>query len=202
MRTRSDVIVVLLASACSGVAAAQSFLYTAQERSVHARAGSVSQSTSAPNFAPWVNAIATAISGRETAASEHTSRLDLGEVYFSGQVRSGPTTSATTNAKGVFDVTFTLSAATQVRLNYFMSEWWNLTLWTPSGSQVLSVANGFAYFDDRMLSLNAGTYRIRADADVSDGKAGNALVQFQIVPAPTSLAVIGVVSVFAARRRR
>ncbi len=202
MRINRRLIVALLAFAGTGVSAAQSFLYTAQERSVYAQVSSVSDFKSATGFGPWVNANATAILGNRGAASEHTSTLDATAISFTGAARSSTPGAGFTNAKGVFDVTFTLTSASQVRLNYFMSEWWNLTLWTPSGSQVLSVADGFAHFDDRTLSLNAGTYRIRADSDVSNGKAGNALVEFQIVPAPGSLAVLGVVGVLGARRRR
>ncbi|MDX2118838.1 MAG: hypothetical protein SFY96_11695 [Planctomycetota bacterium] len=200
MRTRHDLIVALLACSGCAIADAQSFLYTAQERSVYYRIGTTSQSLSAPNFNAWNASVSTGGVGSNRAYSNHFSDLGATTLEFRGEVwtsSGGPN-----QAKGVFDVTFVLTAATQVRLNYFMSEWWNLTLWTPSGSQVLSVADGFAYFDDRTLSLNAGTYRIRADSDVSNGKAGNALVEFQIVPAPGSLGVLGVVGVLGARRRR
>jgi len=199
---RIHLVATVSAFACVHAAFGQSLLYAAQERSVYARAASVIQSSSAPNFAPWVNAIATAISGRETAAAEHTSRLDTGEVSFNGQVRSGPTTSATTNAKGVFDVTFTLTSATQVQFFWFTEAKWNLTLWTPTATRVLATASQSGLNANESLFWQAGTYRLRADADVSDGAAGNAAYVLTIVPAPTSLAVLGVVSVFAARRRR
>lgn len=180
----------------------QSFLYTAQERSIYARAGLQAQSKSASNLASWVNANVTVISGREAASADHTSRLESGELYFSGQVFSGPITSATTNAKGVFDVTFTLTSATQVHFVWGADNMWNLTLWTPTTTRILATAAQSGKFGDESLFFAAGTYRLRADAEVQNGAAGNAGFQLTIVPAPGAVAMIGASGLLAARRRR
>lgn len=200
MRTRCDVIVVLLASACSGVAAAQSFVYGAQERSVYYRVGTTSESLSAPNFNAWNATVATNGGGSNRAYSIQHSDLRVNAVEFSGEVwtsSGGPNQS-----KGVFDVMFTLTAATQVQFVWGADNMWNLTLWTPTWTRILATAAQSGKFGTETLFFEAGNYRLRADADVANGAAGNAGFQLTIVPAPASLAVLGVVSVFAARRRR
>ena len=202
MKTIETLIALLTLFACSASAIAQSFAYTAQQRSIYARANLTSDSKTAPDFAPWINASVTVISGREAAGADHSSRLDSGAVSFNGQVRSGPITSGTTNAKGVFDVTFTLTAATQVEFFWFTEAHWNLTLWTPTTTRILATAAQSGKNANESLFFEAGTYRLRADSDVSNGAAGNAAYVLTIVPAPTSLAVLGAVGLLAARRRR
>ncbi len=185
-----------------GLSMGQAFLYTAQERSVYAQVSSVSDFKSATGFGPWVNANATAILGNRGAGSDHTSTLGASELYFSGQIYTSSPGAGFTNAKGIFDVTFTLTSATQVQFVWGADNMWNLTLWTPSSMRILATAAQSGKFGTETLFFEAGNYRLRADADVANGAAGNAGFQLTIVPAPSSLGVVGAAGLFAARRRR
>ncbi|MDX2118837.1 MAG: hypothetical protein SFY96_11690 [Planctomycetota bacterium] len=199
---RIHLVATVSAFACVHAAFGQSFLYTAQERSVYAQVSSVSDFKSATGFGPWVNANATAILGNRGAGSDHTSTLGASELYFSGQVYTSSPGAGFTNAKGVFDVTFTLTSATQVHFVWGADNMWNLTLWTPTTTRILATAAQSGKFGDESLFFAAGTYRLRADADVQNGAAGNAGFQLTIVPTPGAVATIGACGLFAARRRR
>ncbi|MDX2118839.1 MAG: hypothetical protein SFY96_11700 [Planctomycetota bacterium] len=202
MRTARTCTLVFVVSGSSVVAFGQTLLYTSQERSVYAQVSSVSDFKSATGFGHWVNANATAILGNRGAGSDHTSTLGASELNFSGQVYTSTPGAGFTNAKGVFDVTFTLTSATQVQFFWFTEAKWNLTLWTPTATRVLATASQSGLNANESLFWQAGTYRLRADADVSDGAAGNAAYVLTIVPAPSSLGVVGAAGLFAARRRR
>lgn len=195
-------LVVLLGVACEGMTVARTFEYVSQERSVYAQVSNVSAQRSASDFAPWVNVIATAILGNRGADSLQSSAFGSNELSFSGSVDTTTSGAGLTNAKGVFDVMFTLTAATHVEFFWFTEANWNLTLWTPTTTRILATAAQSGKNANESLFFEAGTYRLRADSDVSNGAAGNAAYVLAIVPAPTSLAVLGAVGLLAARRRR
>ncbi len=193
---------LLAVSMLPTIAMAQSFSFLSQERSVFARVGSTTNSFAAMDFGALdrqVDAIVT----NAGASSRQRSTLGSTALSFYGNLSASSSATAVTNARGVFDVSFTLTQATDVRLFYAVNSYWNFTIWTPSGSQVIATSSQLGLiYDDRISRFDAGTYRLRADADVTNGQSGNITVEMTIVPAPSGIALAACAGLAACRRRR
>ncbi|MDX2118570.1 MAG: hypothetical protein SFY96_10350 [Planctomycetota bacterium] len=141
--------------------------------------------------------------GATGAGSLQDSVLGAGGVSLFAELGTTKWGVTTNRARGVFDVSFTLTQATDVRLFYAVNSYWNFTIWTPSGSQVIATSSQLGLiYDDRISRFEAGTYRLRADADVTNGQSGNITVEMTIVPAPSGIALAACVGLVACRRRR
>lgn len=180
----------------------QSFSFTSQERSVLAKVGGQINSAAAVGFEYFDQQVDSVVD-RSGASSIQRSALSTGSISLYGNLGASNSAVAVTNARGVFDVSFTLTQATDIRFFYVVNAVWNFTIWTPSGSQVIATSTDLGgIYDDRVSHFDAGTYRLRADADVTNGQSGNITVEMTIIPAPPSLALAAGAGLVSCRRRR
>ncbi|MDX2118876.1 MAG: hypothetical protein SFY96_11900 [Planctomycetota bacterium] len=199
---RTQLTLAAFAVAVPSVVFGQAFMYTSQERSIYAQAGSDSASLSASDFLTFDQRVSRAL-GNTGAGSEQSSSLLEGSISLFGDLGTTVWGVTTNRARGVFDVSFTLTQATDIRFFYVVNAVWNFTIWTPSGSQVIATSTDLGgIYDDRVSHFAAGTYRLRADADVTNGQSGNITVEMTIIPAPASLTLAAGAGLVSCRRRR
>lgn len=199
---RTHLTLAALVVAGSSLAFGQAFTFTAQERSVFARVSTFTSQKAAADFGTF-DENADVTFGNAGAGSGQRSVLGSSSISLFGDLGAINSATLSTQARGVFDVSFTLTQATDIRFFYVVNSAWNFTIWTPSGSQVIATSADLGgIYDDRVSHFAAGTYRLRGDADVTNGQSGNITVEMTIVPAPASLALAAGAGLVSCRRRR
>ena len=199
---RINLTLAALIAVAPSLVAGQTFTFTSQERSVFARVSTFTSQKSATDFGTFDENVGVTF-GNAGAGSGQRSVLGTSSISLFGDLGAINSPTLSTQARGVFDVSFTLTQATDLRFFYVVNSAWNFTIWTPSGSQVIATSADLGgIYDDRVSHFAAGTYRLRADADVTEGKSGNITVEMTIVPAPSGVALAACAGLAACRRRR